>query len=86
MSLGTDKNEPSEYHKNLNSQNFIMSIEILTILASFQTFQDKILQLELVSSTLSCGLLIQKLLALVEDKIEVLKPPDTALEGNIYQN
>lgn len=45
-----------------------MSIEILTILASFQTFQDKILQLELVSSTLSCGLLVQKLLAYLEDK------------------
>lgn len=64
------KSEPSEYQKNLNSQNFIITIEILTILASFQTFQDKILQSELVSSTLSCGILIQKLLAVLEDKPE----------------
>ena len=48
-----------------------MTIEILTILVSFQVFQERVLKLNLVPTVLTCGLYIQQLLAMYEDRLEL---------------
>ncbi|CAD8106012.1 unnamed protein product [Paramecium primaurelia] len=69
----------TEYQKTLQQQNFTMSIEILTILVSFTSFQEKILDLELLSSTVQCGLLIQELLNFFENKEQQSEDLKTAI-------
>ncbi|KAM3134586.1 hypothetical protein pb186bvf_013228 [Paramecium bursaria] len=56
----------NEYSKTLQQQNFSMTIEILTILISFNAFQEHISKENILLSIIECGLLIQQLLQIFE--------------------